>query len=477
MLLNHSLMYLFARGVPSIVGFVTIIVYTRLLTPEAYGQYALVVTGAIVVNAVLYQWLSASLLRFLPQYQDNVTELMSSLLQGFLFVSLLVGIIGFSAVLIWSESAWGGLIAVGAVLSSAQAWFSINLELVRSRLQPTRYGIMSLIKSVVALGLGSFLVSIGYEAYGALAGLFLGFSFAAIWASWGQWRGLELWRLNRGFVNQLLSYGLPLTVSLALAVIVSSTDRFMLAGMLNEAATGLYVASQGLTQQTVGAMMTMVNLAAYPLILRTLEKNGLGAARTQLRKSALLLLGVGLPAATCFVLLAANIARVFLGVEFRVSATELIPWFALAALMSGVRAYYFDIAFYLGKQTRLLVFVMASAALLNVVLNFMLIPVFGIMGAAYATVASHALAMVLSCILGYWSFRLQTVYSDWIKLAASALVMAVALYLLPEGNGVVDLTLSLGVGVLGFLFSVLILNPGGVRLLIMRYLSMFKGYV
>ena len=41
-LLRHSFIYLFARGVPGVINFLAIAVYTRLLPPEEYGQYALV---------------------------------------------------------------------------------------------------------------------------------------------------------------------------------------------------------------------------------------------------------------------------------------------------------------------------------------------------------------------------------------------------------------------------------------------------
>ena len=138
MLLRHSVIYLFARGVPGLLGFATIIIFTRLLSPEAYGQYALVVTGAILGNAILYQWLSASLLRFLPQYRDNEAGLLNTILHGFVFVSFLAGAGGALLVLIWNNPEWNGLISIGILLLWVQAWFLINLELVRSRLSHSK---------------------------------------------------------------------------------------------------------------------------------------------------------------------------------------------------------------------------------------------------------------------------------------------------------------------------------------------------
>jgi O-antigen/teichoic acid export membrane protein len=474
MLLRHGLIYLFARGVPSIIGFVTIAVYTRLLSPEAYGQYALVVTGAMITNAIFYQWLSASLLRYLPQYHDNAVELLTIILRGFIYVSLLTGIFGVSIVLVWNDSIWDGLIVIGVSLVWAQAWFGINLELARSRLAPVRYGVISLVKAVVALSFGYFFIIRGYGVYGALIGLLIGFLVSAIWASLGQWGTLSKARIDRKLVKELLSYGVPITASLALTVVISSTDRFMLAGLIDETATGLYAASQGLAQQSVGVLMTMVNLAAYPLILRTFENDGADAARTQLHKNAILLLGIGLPTATGFILLAPEISKTFLGSAFQLTGSELMPWIAVATLMASVRAYYLDLAFYLGKRTRLHVVVMATAAVLNVVLNFWLIPIYGAVGAAYATVAAHGVAMVLSFVLGRSAFHLPALHDDVIRLAVSTILMAIILTLLPEREGIVMLLLSIAVGSVAYFVCVLVLNPAGIRGIAMRGLRVVK---
>jgi len=479
MLLRHSAIYLLSRGVPGLVGFATIIIYTRLLSPEAYGQYALVVTGAVLCNAILYHWLNASLLRFLPQYRDNEADLFAAILGAFISVSFLAGAGGALLAMVWWDSVWGGLIAIGILLVWMQAWFTINLELVRSRLAPIRYGLISMLKAVVALGLGVVLVLWGYDAYGALAGLLIGLGIAGLWSSWGQWASFKGWRFNREIVKTLLSYGLPLTASFALAVIISSTDRFMLAGIINESATGLYAAGQGLAQQTVGVLMTMVNLAAYPLILRTLESAGPDEARAQLRKNAILLLGIGLPVAAGFIILSPNIAKIFLGKEFQAAGIELMPWFAVASLLAGVRAYYFDLAFYLGKRTRIQMLVMGSAALLNVVLNFWFIPVYGLLGAIYASVSAHGIAVVLSAILGRRAFHLPSVYGDVSRLLAAVLAMAMALFVVPRGEDALTLVLSITVGGGVYVGCVLALNIGGVRQVVRQSLAQgkvaFKG--
>jgi O-antigen/teichoic acid export membrane protein len=246
MFLRHSIIYLFARGIPGVIGFLTILIYTRLLSPGAYGEYGLVVSTAVLVNALLYQWLNASLLRFLPQYQDQQQKLLTTLLAGFLCISLLAGAGGLVVALSGDEPGWGRFILFSVTLIWVQAWFTINLELARSRLMPVRYGLMSGLRTVTALMFGTVLIYLGTGAYGALAGLILSYFVSGLWASRTQWRDVRWHSFDRKLINSLLAYGLPLTASYALGAVMSSIDRFMLAAMIDEAATGLYVAGQGL---------------------------------------------------------------------------------------------------------------------------------------------------------------------------------------------------------------------------------------
>jgi len=463
MLLRHSAIYMFARGIPSLLGFATIVIYTRLLSPDAYGQYTLVVTGAVLVNAVLYQWLSASLLRFLPQYRDNETGLLAAILSGYIFVSFLAGLGGALFASVWWDSTWGKLIVIGVFLVWMQSWFTINLELVRSHLAPIRYGLISTLRGAIALGLGAALVLLEFNAYGALVGLVLGYFVSACWASWGKWSLLRLRQLDRKLVRSLLVYGLPLTASFALGTIISSSDRFMLAWLIDESAAGLYAAGQGLVQQTIIAFMTVVHLAAYPLILRTLDDSGPDAARAQLRKNAVLLFGIGMPVAAAFVILSPNIVQIFLGEEFQAAAIELLPWFAIATLFWCARAYYFDLAFYLGKRTNIHLAIMSMAAVLNVVLNYWLIPVFGLLGAVYAAVFAHFVAVVLSIIVGRRAFCLPKIHTDIIGLLSATLIMTIPLLIIPDGGGVLRLLLSIVVAAVVYIGGLYVFNPGEVR--------------
>ena len=237
MLLRHSAHYLLASGLPGLINFLAIYLYTRLLTPEEYGRYAVVVAGVGLFNVVFFQWIRLALLRFFPAYEHDPRPLISTLLASFLLALLLTGCAGFTLALLWPSPTLRPFILLGITLLWATAWFELNLELSRIQLRPKLYGAMAAFKSVAALVVGTSLTLAGLNAYGPLLGLFLGLLFAGAY-------GLRnpIWRvqpkLDGKKLAELVRYGAPLTATFALSYIVSASDRFILASFLGEAEAG-----------------------------------------------------------------------------------------------------------------------------------------------------------------------------------------------------------------------------------------------
>ncbi|MCR4405259.1 MAG: oligosaccharide flippase family protein [Candidatus Acetothermia bacterium] len=444
------------------INFAAIAVYTRLLSPMDYGRYSLVLAGVGLCNLVFFQWLRVSLLRFLPAHVENPRELLSAILSGFSAVGLFVGFMGPLLAWLWPDLTWRGLIGLAVPLLWAEAWFELNLELARSKLQPLRYGLMSGLKAASSLGLGALLVLSGLRTYGPLTGLLLGALLAGVGLSWPEWKGVRPLASSR-LLPGLLRYGLPLTTTFALGFVISTSDRFIIAWFLGEGPAGVYAAGYDLGQQPLILLMTVVNLAAYPLAVRALEHRGTEAAQAQVRKNATLLLAVAVPGAVGLAVLAPNIAGVLLGAGFREEGALILPWVAFAILMSGVRAYHFDLAFQLGRRTIGQVWVVGPAAALNFVLNLWWIPSLGILGAVYATAAAYLVALGLSAGLGRKVFVMRFPYAEAAKIMLATGIMAGALWPTLTYRGALPLAEQVFLGCLVYGIAALVLNVGGGR--------------
>ena len=438
MLLDHSLVYALARGLPGVINFLAIAVYTRLLQPDSYGEYSLAIATVALLDALLIQWLRLGLLRFLPQAQASAGNLLQVIRSVWLLVAATTAALTLLAIAFPAVPVPAGLLLGGLLLFLAQGWFELNLELVRSRLQPGRYGRLALLRALLSLGVGALFAWL-WAAPGLLIGLALGTAASYMLLREGRDWNLRGLQLDPVMLRRLSRYGLPLTITFALGFIVTSSDRFLLGWYLDTGATGLYAAGYDLASFSVTMLLTIVNLAAYPLTVRALELNGAAAARKQLSDTLLLLLAVGLPATAGLMMLAGPIAKVVVGADFTQAAAAVIPWIALAALLAGIKAYFVDLGFQLGGHTRLQAWVMLVAAGLNVALNVLLIPRFGIAGAVWSTVAVYLIALLLSLILVRRSFQLPAPRLEHAWPAVATGAMAGLLWLLPTPNGLLSL--------------------------------------
>lgn len=421
MFARHSLIYLLARGVPSIIAFFSVAIFTRLLNPTEFGIYSLVYTSALLLSSVFFQWLRMGLLRF---YQErNETE--QIVLVSTLAVTFLVVALGLFAMALLVASFFGVAqkwVVLTTSIAVVQGGFDILLERSRVDLSPVRYGIVSFLRALAILigGVAGFEMA---GVTGLLTGLLFGLVFIVLVELR---RSLPLIRLRlaeRKEVGPLLRYGLPLTATFALAGVMGFSDRYMLAWMQDMATAGQYAAAYDITQKVIITLMMVVNLAGYPLILHAQAESGEERFRSLLKQTLNGLLLIGLPVTTAFVILPSVIASALLGEAFQAQATLLLPWLAAAALLEGVKVYYFDLSFQLRQNTLHQMWIVVLAAALNVALNFWLIPIYGVFGAAWATLLANASALLLSYAISRSQVALPLYTRDVIKILAAAVIM------------------------------------------------------
>lgn len=465
MLLSHGLQYLLARGIPGVINFLAIALYTRLISPEQYGAYTLTVTAVSATDALLLHWLRLALLRFLPKSEVEATGTLATILRLYALFSLGVGVLAvlLGAVLI-NDSLTRQLIYFGALLFVVQGAFELTVERERSELSPQRYGLYMGIRSIIGLATGVGLAIVGLGAFGLLMGL-VAAMVVPLFALGGAARWLHVARghYSAARAREILIYGGPLAATSVLAFVVSGSDRFMLAAMVSTATAGQYAVGYDLAQFTLGLLLSIVNLAAYPLIIKAFEQEGEESARRMLRWTLRLMLLIGLPAAVGLSVLSPNVASVLVGAEFKDAATAIIPGIAIAALISGVKVFYFDLSFQLKGNTLPQVWVLLVTASLNVALNLVLIPPRGIEGAVLATIAAHVVGLLLAWWWGRGSFRVPLPSASTIPIVVATGVMLAGLSTVRHLHGPIMLALQILLGIVLYFGTLLIADRKRLR--------------
>jgi O-antigen/teichoic acid export membrane protein len=459
--------YLPVNVVQAVAGFGSILVFTRLLSPAAYGDYALAFSVATLGHTLSMTWIEAAMARFYAaEPEGQARESLFATVYG------LFAVLGFAtpvaAALVFAFAPWGHELkfAIGAGLMSAVARGLLKLSQERRRAAGDVKGFAGFDMAVTGGGFVAGGLLAGFTGMGA-ASPFVGVGIVSalclIFALPPELAVARRGKFDPKRARAFLAYGVPLSLSLMLSLALATTDRFVLAAYAGEAAVGAYHAGYTLSNRTLDVIFLWIGMAGGPAAVAALEQGGHEALRKTALSQAAMLLVVTLPAAAGIALVARPLAQVMVGPELMAEAAAVTPWIAAGAFFAGITTYYLHNAFTLARRTGRQMVAVAIPAAANLVLCLVLIPRFGLEGAMWATAGSYGLGMVASFVLGRGCLKLPVPWKALAGVAVATAVMALAVSLLPALGGFPELFLKAGVGAAVYAAAVVALNPGGVR--------------
>lgn len=463
--------YLPANIVQGVVGFLTIIIFTRLLSPEDFGRYALAYSVLTLAHVATFSWLEASMARFWAAQSDEAQmagHFASLYRAALIMTAVFVPVVGLMVWLWPMPDSFRLPLAVALAGVPVRCFLKLAQERFRAAGDVGPAAAIDIWSAVAGLVFGVGLALLGLGAEAPLAGMLLAPLAALPFILPAELREARRGRLDRQRLKAYAAYGYPIAVGLGLTVVLASTDRFLLALFMNEAAVGAYHAAYSIANRTLDVMFVWLGAAGAPALVMALERGGREDLQAAAREQASTLVLIGLPAAVGVALVARPLAEFMIGEDLRTVAASVTPWVALGAFLSGMTTYYFGQAFTLGRRTGWLLLAMSIPAGSNIVLNILLIPRFGVMGAAWATAISFALGLSASMTIGRRILPLPVPWNALARCGLAAAVMAAAVLLLPPIGGFAELMMDAGVGVAVYGVVAYALNAAGVRDLLRR---------
>jgi O-antigen/teichoic acid export membrane protein len=465
--------YLPANIVQGVVGFLSIILFTRLLSPEDFGRYALAFSVMTLAHVAVFSWLEAAMARFWATEPPGpgLQRHFASLYRAAFALSLGFVLVAGLAVWVWpADPLFKIALAAGLAGAPARCLVKLAQERYRAAGEVSKAAALDMAVAIGGLAIGVGFAVVGAGGAAPLLGLGLAPLAALPFILPGELREARGGAFEPGRVRGYAMYGYPIAASLALTVVLSSTDRFLLAVYLDEAAVGAYHASYSIANRTLDVLFLWLGSAGQPALVMALERGGVERLKEAAREQLSTFLLIGLPAAAGVALVARPLAEVLIGEDLRAAAASVTPWIALSALLFGLTAYYFGQAFTLGKKTRTLLLAMLVPAAANVVLNVILVPRYGLIGAAWATAASFALGLLATWWMGRRVMPLPVPWDSLIRCAVATGLMVLVVVRLPAIGGFLELMLDASVGALVYAAAALTLNAAGVRDVALRLL-------
>lgn len=394
-LTKHSAIY----GVSDVLGrsisFLLVPVYTNVLSPGEYGNVTLVYAFIGFMNVFFTYGMEAAFLRFYLLDESGKHQVYSTC-----YLTLLASTVGLTAVVYLSAPSLSTLITGSAALDryirlAAIVLFFDTLSVIPFALLrgEGRAGVFAALKTTrafVEMGCNYWLVvrhRMGVE--GILVSNIIGSGLIYVVLLPTILRPLRL-VFSWARLTSLLKFGVPYIPAGASVIIVELVDRFMLQRMASAQVVGVYSAAYKLG---VGLLLfvNVFRLAWQPFFLEASKQADAKAVYARVLTYFLFIMGGLFLGLSLFIddLVRLQVGRyTFFGRAYW-AGTGIVPLILLSYVLYGLYINLI-VGVYLEQKTTYLPLITGSAAFVNIASNLVLIPRFGMYGAAFSTVLAYA---------------------------------------------------------------------------------------
>ncbi len=445
-LAGQSSLYTIGEVLRSSLSFLLLPIYTRLLSPADYAVLGVMSPVFSLLSITMALGMPAALLRFYFDYKDDPAMLRRYVGTVTVF-GIGCGLIGSILLTLLGPAIFGWLLPNTpfnpyVLITIWNAGISVVsvlvLQLFRARQQAKFFVTFSLVDFTLTTALIVVLVvGLRLGALGSLWGQLLAAVAMAVPALWVLARAGRLgfsWRLLR----PSLAFGLPLLPFLLGTWALNVSDRIVLDGLVSREALGLYTLGY-----QFGVLLNIIamalNNAWQPFFYQNAAEGGndtlIGAFITyQVALMTLLALAVAL--------LAPEVIRIMATPAYW-AASAIVPWIAAGYVARYL--YFFPVnSLLFKKRTGWIAALTMLAAGLNIGLNLLLVPRFGILAAAVNTLLAFVVLFALVYVAGQRAFPVRYEWSRLLWLFALALALfAVGWWLVPSGNLLLSIALKL----------------------------------
>ena len=233
-------------------------------------------------------------------------------------------------------------------------------------------------------------------------------------------------------LRKYLSFSVPQIPSAALLWIMDSSDRYFITGFLGLSQTGIYSASYGIGSLTY-LFFFPISFVIFPIVTSLWERQDIAGVKKYFEYSTKIFLFLGIPASAGLYVLSKPLLQIITTPEFSVGGGILTFLIAVSILFLGIYQINLYII-YLIEKTKFLPFIVGLSAIINILINIILIPKIGIIGAAISTILSY---LILSMIVLVIAKRRVNYKFDFIFLAKtiiSSIIMVLLIELIPIHN-------------------------------------------
>ena len=445
-----------------VLGIIQVPIVTKNLGPSLYGMWSLINSTISLIIPFSMLSFSMSIIRFLAVEKDlnRIREDFYSACSLVFISGFILSLIGFIlsgllATAFLKDNNAVSYIRLSSILILLNSIFPILLAFFRTGNKIAIYNFLNLGLTILQVGLIIVFVTLGYE----LTGIIMAFIISALLLDLiafiivAKQIGFQRPRFTN--MKTYLKWGIPLIPSSAILWIISVSDRYIINHFLGISAAGIYNAAYGIGFYSSFILMP-IGIVLYPIISKLYDEGKRIECADYFKYAFKYLMMFTVPAAVGLSILAKPLLRILTTPEF-VSGSSVVPLIAFG----GVFFCFYQIGIYvihLVGKTKINFNLLVIAAILNVILNIVLVPHLGIFGAGLASLLAYTVLGIFTLIITERYLKFSLSFFFILKSLISSAVMAGVIWLI-RPNSLSTIIISMVAGVIIY-FGALALMKG-----------------
>ncbi|MFC1686682.1 flippase [Patescibacteria group bacterium] len=410
-----------------------VMVLTRYLGTEGYGDYATILTYLGFAGIVVDMGFYSITVREISKPKANIPRIVGNVLSLRTFLSILLfgGAIGLIFLLPYSMN-----IKLGVTIASLAYLFislrQIGVSVFQAKLKMGNNVIIDLVTRIVNFVLVFVLVWQGYGLLAVLGALIiangLGFILTMILAR----RFTKVsFRIDKKIWKSLFWQAVPMAIALVLIKIYFQVDIIFLSFMKGSHDVGIYSAAYKVLEVLI-TVPAMFVASVLPSLSFHVVKKHFKRIKHLFQRSFDVLALMAFPVTVGGILLAKPIMKFVAGDQFEGSEKVLV-WILIALSFIFLNTLMGNAMLAYHKQHRL-IWQGVLGVVVNVGLNLILIPRYSYLGAAAATLITEGLVLILMTVMVGRELKLWPRLINPLKILVATGVMGIVVYFLAGYN-------------------------------------------
>lgn len=417
---KNTFIYTLGNIIPQVANFILLPLYSKYLSPDQYG----IVTSMQVVSAILAIFFTLSIERSIfRMYFDYKTKeekkyFIGSISLFFYLVSLLNLIIMLVFLkkyisMIFTSIDFYPYYLFAILISYFTLFSNIPKIIFQVQQKASVFFLLSLLQLVLNTSFVIvFIVFLKQGAYGMLKGQLIA---AAVITPLFLILNLKNVRFNLNYhiIKKCLLFSLPMIPAFLSAWVMNLSDRIFIERYINLYDLGIYSFGQRISSISV-LLAGSFYMAYEPFFYKTANENVLEESKRKLSKfnNFFFLFLLFFSFLICLFI---KELIVFLVNEKYFPSYKIVP-LLIFGMFIGQSASLFNLSLYQEKKSNIVMICILITALVYIMLNFILVPRFGIYGAAYTAIISNFILFTLNY---YFSKRAYFIPIKWNLLLPS----------------------------------------------------------